>query len=555
MKPHFQNLDDTLRVLAATSNEAVVPVLLAALENEDASVRDGVFPILLHQRSADAENDILRRWPEMSEHWKQLVIRREGWLSPAVRRAVMGDDAALAAVGCRAGAMLGDYELIPVLVSIVCEKKAGICDQAAATLFTLAERLVEETAAPRNYRNRKDPQLQRAHVLGSLEKGVQTFDQHQRRELIEALLISAARDNAVISRILQEPTERAFAPMMDLLIHSPRPSIMRLLLSYLDDPFAPLPALHALGRRRDVSWLRQLCRRIGDEPASVIKNNLKRIENIPWLKAHRFLLDALHESEQPGAVRFITLSGMPRQDALESIAHILKHGKPPGRRAASAALAEFRGAEANAIAQLALEDEDPVVRANLAAQLRMRAAPGAMNRLVTMLDSPHEAERLAARKSLEEFTFASYVASYDYMDEETRQKTGHLVKRIDEKSVSLLRDEMSSNSRTRRRRGLEMALRMELVLLVQDAIAELARDEDQYIRLEAVRILGICPTAVSGQVLREALTDSQALVQEAAQRGLQGLTPSEDADVMPLPRGEGESSRAAKKPAENTVTA
>src|SRR5687767_15793548 len=109
MKPQFQNLDDTLRVLAATSNEAAVPVLLAALDNEDAHIRNGVFPILLQRRSVDAENEILRRWPEMSEHWKQLVIRRDGWLSPAVRRALLGGDLSQAALACSVGAQLGEY--------------------------------------------------------------------------------------------------------------------------------------------------------------------------------------------------------------------------------------------------------------------------------------------------------------------------------------------------------------------------------------------------------------------------------------------------------------
>ena len=148
---------------------------------------------------------------------------------------------------------------------------------------------------------------------------------------------------------------------------------------------------------------------------------------------------------------------------------------------------------------------------------------------------------------MEEFTFASYVGSYDYLDEETRTKTGQLVRRIDEKAVNLLREELYSTSRPRRRRGLEMAMHMGLVAQVQDAIAALARDEDQYIRLEAVRILGMCPTAVSGQVLREALSDKRALVQEAAEQGLQDLATSEEADEVLFTAGL-ETSRAAENP-------
>jgi HEAT repeat protein len=533
MKPHFHNLEDTLRVLATSSNEATVPVLLAALESADHRIRDGVLPILLQRRSIEAEDAILLRWTKLSDHWKQLVIRREDWLSPAVRRALLGDDVHLASIACAAAAELGDYDLIPNLVALVCGKGNAVSDQAADSLLSLVERLAEEVSGPRDYRIRKDVQLQRTHVLGSLEKGVQSFFQHQRRELIESLLILANRDNAVISQVLQDPTDRAFSPLMDLLTHSPRPCILRLLLSYLDDAFAPLPALHALGRRRDITWLRQLCRKIGDEPTAVVRTNLKRIENIPWLKAQRFLLDSLHEFEQAGAVRLITLSGLPRQEALEALSHVVRNGKPHGRRVASAALGEFGGAEANAVVLDALEDEDPEVRANLALQLRPRGIPGSLNRLVTMLDSLHEVERQGARKALEEFTFASYAANFDYLDEESRDKTGQLVQRIDESSASLLREELCASSRTRRRRGLEMALHMGLVTKLQEAIAALTRDEDQYIRLEAVRLLGSCPTDISVRVLQEALSDSQVLVQEAAQRGLRDLTFNDGADVTP----------------------
>ncbi|MFN0019203.1 MAG: HEAT repeat domain-containing protein [Pirellulaceae bacterium] len=533
MKPHLHNLGVTLQVLAASSNEATVPVLLAALASDHYRVRDCVLPILLLRRSTEAENAILLRWLSLSDHWKQLVIRREDWLSPAIRRALLGDDVPLASVACTAAAELGDHDLIPNLVAVACSKGNAASEQAALALLVLSERLAEEVSGPRDYRLRRDAQLQRTHVLGSLEKGVQSFIQHQRRELIESLLSLASRDNAVISQVLQDPADRAFSPMMELLIHSPRPCVVRLLLSYLDDPFAPLPALHALGRRRDITWLRQLCRKIGNEPSAVVRTNLKRIENIPWLKAQRFLLEALHESEQPGAVRLITLSGLPRQEALESLSHILRTGKTQGRRAASTALAEFGGAEANAIVLDALEDEDPDVRANLALQLRTRGIPGSMNRLVTMLDSPHEVERQAASKSLEEFTFSSYAANFNYLDEESRERSGQLVRRIDPNSASLLKEELCAASRTRRRRGLEMALHMGLVTELQDVIAALTRDEDQYIRLEAVRLLGICPTDISGQVLREALSDSRILVQEAAERGLHDLTLKDGLDVTP----------------------
>jgi hypothetical protein len=152
---------------------------------------------------------------------------------------------------------------------------------------------------------------------------------------------------------------------------------------------------------------------------------------------------------------------------------------------------------------------------------------------VAMLDSQHDVERQAARQAMEEFNFVSYVASYDYMDEETRDKIGKLVRRVDPKATALLRDELQATSRSRRRRGLEMALHLFLVFELQEEIAALIKDDDQYLRLEAVRLLAACPTDISEQVLREALNDSQPLVQEAAQSGLAVLCPPPDEPVAP----------------------
>jgi len=57
----------------------------------------------------------------------------------------------------------------------------------------------------------------------------------------------------------------------------------------------------------------------------------------------------------------------------------------------------------------------------------------------------------------------------------------------------------------------------------------------------------MCPTAVSGQVLREALADKRALVQEAAEQGLKELATSEEADEVLFSAGL-ETSGAAEKP-------
>ena len=66
-----------MRRLPVTPNEAAVPVLLAALDPGDVRIGEQVIPLLLQRRNPDTENELLRRWAEMTDHWKQLIIRRE----------------------------------------------------------------------------------------------------------------------------------------------------------------------------------------------------------------------------------------------------------------------------------------------------------------------------------------------------------------------------------------------------------------------------------------------------------------------------------------------
>jgi HEAT repeat protein len=65
-----------------------------------------------------------------------------------------------------------------------------------------------------------------------------------------------------------------------------------------------------------------------------------------------------------------------------------------------------------------------------------------------------------------------------------------------------------------------MAVAMDAVVLLHDAVVALLKDEDQYLRVEAVRALASCDSSRTRQVLREALLDSHPLVVEAAEQVL-----------------------------------
>jgi hypothetical protein len=282
--------------------------------------------------------------------------------------------------------------------------------------------------------------------------------------------------------------------------------------------------VQVIGRRSDVSFLRNLTRKLGAEPVPIVRTNLKRMETLPWITGNLSILDALREAEEPGAVHLAVRSSAPRQHVLEVVTYILRHGKVAGRRVAAEALAEFRGPDSNELAVKLLDDDDPLVRAASASQLRTRGVPGAIQKLLELLDSPHAVEREAAKSGLAEFRFERFAASFDEMTPKARAVTGPLVRRVDPQALPQVRAELESLSRGRKKRALEIAVAMELTAELQDSIAALLKDEDQYLRIDAIRVLATVDTPLTRQHLRDALLDPQPLVQQAAEAELGRLT-------------------------------
>lgn len=513
-------LATTFALLERTDNESAIAVLLAGLESSLREVQDRCLTSLLKQRHRGAALHLLRHWDRLSSRWKQQIAERTGWMTSAIQAALTHGEPALVQAACAAAVCTRDYEAFPRLVAVAGDPHHPHQGAAAAAALELCELLAEELAAPRDYRIRRDPQLQRQYVLVVLENSVAQFPLHRRRELLEAFLLLADRENALLKRVLQSPADPLFPPLTEVLAASPRAEIERLLLSYLEDPHAPLAALQILSRRSDLPFFRQLVRKVGAEPPPVVQANLRRIDTFPWLPGHLDILEALREAEQPGAVQLVRTSGMPRPQVLEVLAHLARHGQRSGRRAAVKALAHISGPQADELCVRLLEDEDPQVRAAAASQLRPRGIPGAIERLLTLLDSPHAVEREAARAGLAEFRFEHFLACFDQLNPIARREAAGLVRRVDPQALGKLRVELDAPNRGRRKRALELVVAFDAAAVLEDALLELLRDADPYLRVETLRVLATVDTPAVRRALRDALLDSHPLVQREAERAL-----------------------------------
>ena len=417
--------------------------------------------------------------------------------------------------------MFRDYDLVPTLLAALDGATGPHAALAAQTTLDLVCTLCDELAGGRDPSDRRDPQMIRRYVLGSLETAVHRFSQHQRREVIESFLLLAGPENVVLRQILGNVAHAAMAAIIDAFSKTSQRGILRLLLSFLDDPSVPSRVLNVIAGRGDARFVHYLMRKIGHEPNAVIAANLKKITSFAWLGDCRRILDQIDDSGQHSAIRLALASGVPRAQVLGLIENVLLHGKPGGRREAARALADFQGAEANALAMKGLADPDPQVQANIIPQLRGRGIPGVLPGLMEHVDSPYAVVRRAARACLSEFSFKRFAASFDMFDDDVRRSTAALVKEIDTQSIPLLNDELRSPIRTRRIRGLAIARAMDAVESVEDAVIALLQDEDHVVRVEAAIALASSLSPASIVALTAALNDKSEVVHLTAQRSLQ----------------------------------
>lgn len=521
MRAVSEGLATTLAVLQKTDNEAAVRALVSALDSPNHAIQDGALRALLLRRNRTGHREILRRLPRMPARWKAIVREHHGRLAGALRDAILGVDPQACLIACEAAVSFCEYDLIPTLLSALDERSRGPIDTLADTVLKLAEALVEELAAPRDYSIRRDPLTVRQHVLASFEEAVARYPNHRRREVLEAFLLLTGRENAALKKILVNPHHLVFLPIIELLAESTREGIVRLLLSFLDDPHPPSAVLGVIAKRSDVKFVQHLLVKLAAEPSQVLTQNLRKIQSVPWLNEGIVFLAQLDGTAQKGVVRLAMASGIPRLHAFTAIQRVLLHGTPEGRRAAAAALAEFNGADANALAMRALDDPDPRVQASVVRQLRRRGIPGILTRLVELLDSPHAEVRRAARENLSEFTIRRFLTAFDLLSEEVRASTALLVKKTDPRTIPELREELQSNVRSRRLRGLSVAHSMDLVESLEDVIVGLMDDADHLVRGEAAAALAKCMSSASLEALKGAQTDTSGIVREAAGRGLQ----------------------------------
>jgi len=515
-------IDKTLQVLAETRNGAASDLLLPALDSTLSVVAEGAVVAILERQCSDGELELVRRWRNMSPRWHELISERSSRLHNAIRTAIVGKESKLCVSGCAALVDLGEFDLLPTLISVAEDTKHPCSTQAAETVLEVANKIYKLASEPRDYRaERRDPQLLIRNAAKTLEGSIKRFAQHKRAEILESFLQLASRDNSTLKSILQNPKEGRYDAVIDALTYNQRPGTIRLLLNFLDDPQAPESLLKIIRERIDTEFIVRLLAKVEKDLTPIALRNLLRLRDFAWLDDELLTLDELDAASIATVAKLCTQSGMNRHRVFSVLQELIARDEPSGRLAAVKSLADFKGGAADDLLREAMDDIDPAVRASALLECRQREIPGTMQRLVASLDSEHEVEARVGRDCLGEFNLNRFLTSFEKFDESNRVSTGALVRKIQKDAEEMLKVELQAPARTRRLRALEAAPYLDVLPEVLPEVMPLTEDEDHFIRAASATVLGYCDTQDARDALRKLLVDSSRQVQEAAEHALQ----------------------------------
>ncbi len=519
-------LQITFETLTKSRNEAAVPTLVSTLGHDDRAIHSATMLALMKRRNKAGHLAVLRQWHRLPLDQRKLLQEGRSHINAALRDAVVSDDLQLFTNGCEVIEQFTEIDLVPALINVAENKNSPHADQATQVVSRLIERLSDMLRGPRDSQDRRDPTLMQRHVLESLERSVERFRQHKRSELIEAFVVVAGASSSLLQSLLDAPHHACFQTVLDTITESKSLGVHQLLLDFLNESDAPRLVLLVISRRTDKAFVTRLLALADKGFTQSARKNLKQIQSFTWLDAKGAAIISFDAEDQRRAVELISVSGICRESSLDILESVLHGGADAGRLAVCKALASLQGDRPNRLIQRALDDCNPAVQAEATRQLRERHIPGAMTKLVELLDSAYDEVRDAAREALGEFTFENYLSRYGTLTEEVRRSTGSLVCKVDPQAVSLLAHELESPSRSRRLRAIEIVETLGLVSQVSGALIERLQDEDHLIRAATADVLHCCDRADVRAALEEAVEDRSSAVQNAARSSLESIAAS-----------------------------
>lgn len=514
-------LDKTFLHLASSPNFAAAQIVFAALRSEYLDIRQKAFAAALKMNNAALLRGAFLQFAGDVDSLEQLAASNPRDLERLASKIVTAQDTSLGVQACEVIESHRLYGTLPALITRFRSHDDPLLPVAAKTVLGLANSFHNELAEAEDVFARRDLDRQRDWIATQLEQPVRNFDAHEREEPVEAFLVVARRENDTLLSILEDNHSHCHDTMVSILGSSASGGVIRLLLSFVSYRETPTAVSHVISSRTDVRFVRNLLELIGETPSLDTIQDLSRLEPADWCVPGHALFTQLPASLQANALEFLRYTCRDRAQVLAMIKFLFESGSQHGRRAAARFLNKCTGKEADQLVIEGLKDEDPLVRATLVREIRARDIAESMSLLMRMADEKNDLQvREAIQESLPEFQLGPFLRKFEQLPEQTIERLGRIVRKVDIRVRDKLREEMNSISPLNRRRAVLASLAMELTEDLEAPIVNLVEDEDHRVRIAACEALGSVHTRLSFNALRAALNDRSPVVRRSAQASL-----------------------------------
>lgn len=519
-------LPTTFEALAASGRPEADEALIAALEVPQPAIRELAASVILRRGSIRGLLELLRRFEGLSDETRRLLSEPSDSLSQAFRQGLKHGDEPLVLPVLAAARAGGHVDQLPNVIPLLRSESGTLRNEAAETLWALADRLHNLLSQGGARIGRTDPHRLREETLEGLAAACDHFDMlPEPNRVIEPLLaLGTPRHPAVVKVLRQSAPEcRQFAA--ETLATSRHPGVMRLLFDFLGETYPPRRIFETLRTRDDPEFVAALLRWLPKSPSATQTANLKQIEAVSWLEEPERIAD-LPEGLQGQVSSFVLATGLPEPRKTEIQEWLVRNASAEGRRGAAQVFDRLDFETTKRILLDSLDSRDEDVSAWATSQLRTRHVPGAFRLLVDRLDSGSTTVQKAARDELRGFTIEHLIAISDRLTPTLCRQAGRLVRKIDPDCVAKLAAMIGSPFQRQRIAAAQSVVRLGMVEELRDALLGLLEDEDNMIRRIGVEILAEDPTPEVIAAIRELASDPSPRVRQAVERALAGKQPA-----------------------------
>ncbi|MDA1018176.1 MAG: HEAT repeat domain-containing protein [Planctomycetota bacterium] len=511
----------TFNFLASTRNPHVAEALIDALDVPYPTLQAQAVRAITSRDGLTVQVAVVARWlrlcPIAKQHAAQRLTRLEIGLKQCLQHGIEAH--ALAAIE-----MVRDtrsMNAIPLLIDAYCREEPTVGSQAVQCIQELVNHLYVQLHPDQLAISLPIPEIAgvRHSVVQALGTALTDGRSLPDPMRIAECYVMLAEPNADSTRKkFNDPN--AEAAIVDLLLNSTAPGVIRFLLEALANNFPPQQVMRTLEFRSDKTFVQAVLTWFRDKHDQIHADNLKRLTSIAWLEKFRQIQELVPPHLQGSLVAFTEATGLTEFRKTSILKWLLQNGSPEGRSAAAQSIAKLDTTATLSIVQDGLDSQDESVQAWATSQLRSQKIPDAMAQLTKRLDSPLAAVREVARHELSGFDIERLLSLFKQLDPEVCLRAGETIQKINPQCIRDLVEEMTSPMRQKRIRAAEGALALGMHQQVVPQLLAMVCDSDAHVRRTAAVVLGHAPTDETIEVLKILCDDASPRVREAAVRSI-----------------------------------